>query len=218
MKTKIGTGSPRDRFQGYPSLQEPVPFGWITEELVELKAKNLYRQFRVLEEIKGTQAKVNGKKVSLFCGNDYLGLSQHPKLIEAAKKVLEEEGVGTGSARLISGTTGWHVKLEERIAQFFEKERALLFSSGYLANLGIISALTHPGDTIILDKLCHASLIDAARLSQVDVRVYPHKNLGYLEKLLRGCHSERSARQKEGGSVHGLWRKGSACRCFVRSV
>src|SRR3989338_2527551 len=106
-------------------------FDWLQDEITLLKEKNLYRNFRILEEIKGTSAVINGKRVSLFCGNDYLGLSQHPKLIEAARLALDEGGVGTGSARLISGTTKWHSALETRIAEFLRKERALVFSSGY---------------------------------------------------------------------------------------
>ncbi len=167
-------------------------FGWMTEELTRLKGQNLYRKLRLLEDIKGTEATIDGRKVTLFCGNDYLGLSQHPGLIEAAKQALETSGVGTGSARLISGTQKWHTALEDRIACFLGKERALLFSSGYLANLGVLSALTQSGDTVILDKLSHASLIDAARLADKTVRVYPHKNLDYLEKILKGAKTGRS--------------------------
>ncbi len=166
--------------------------GWMAEELTALKGQNLYRKLRVLEDIKGTQATIDGRKIFLFCGNDYLGLSQHPKLILAAEQVLHASGVGTGSARLISGTQKWHTELEDRIARFFGKEKALLFSSGYLANLGAISALTQSGDTVILDKLSHASLIDAARLSGKTVRVYPHKNLEYLEKILKGVKTGRA--------------------------
>ncbi len=167
-------------------------FDWMADEIMQLKGKNLYRQPRVLEEIKGTSATVGGKKVSLFCGNDYLGLSQHPKLIEAAERVLKQCGVGAGSARLISGTTKWHAALEARIARFMAKERALLFSSGYLANLGALSALTQPDDLIVLDKLSHASLIDAARLAGARVRIYPHRNLDYLEKILKSVRTGRA--------------------------
>ncbi len=181
--------------------------GWMKGELELLKGQSLYRKLRVLEEIKGTRATVDGRKISLFCGNDYLGLSQHPKLIEAAKQALETSGVGTGSARLISGTQKRHVELEDRIARFFRREKALLFSSGYLANLGVLSALTQTGDTIILDKLCHASLIDAARLANAAVRVYPHKNLEYLEKILkRTPHLYPPPAKVVGGSEGGkIW-------------
>ena len=167
-------------------------FDWIEEELNQLQVKDLYRKLRVLEELKGTTAVVGGKKTTLFCGNDYLGLSQHPQLIEAAKSALDDIGVGAGSARLISGTSKWHRALEDRIAEFFAKERALVFSSGYLANLGVLSALAQADDTIILDKLSHASLIDAARLALGTVRIFPHKNLDYLEKILKNRKADRA--------------------------
>ncbi len=92
-------------------------FSWLHQELEVLKHQNLYRQFQVLENIKTTHASINGRQMILFCGNDYLGLSQHPKLIQAAQKTAQEYGVGTGSARLISGTTRVHVDLENRLPQ-----------------------------------------------------------------------------------------------------
>ena len=173
-------------------MKTTSPTDWMAKEITQLKEKNLYRKPRVVENIKGASATIDGKKAALFCGNDYLGLSQHPKLAGAARRVLDEHGVGAGSARLISGTTKWHDALEKRIAQFLGKEHALLFSSGYLANLGALSALCQPDDLIVLDKLCHASLIDAARLARITVRVYPHKNLDYLEKILKGAKGKRA--------------------------
>lgn len=174
---------------------------WMSTQLDELKAKNLYRQFRVLEDVKATSAIIDGKRVTLFCGNDYLGLCHHPRLIETAQKVLQTHGVGSGSARLISGTSEWHTALETRIAKFLGKERALVFSSGYLANLGALSALTESDDVVILDKLSHASLIDAAQLSKATVRVYPHRNLAYLERMLKSYSTyllEGGRRKVEG--------------------
>ncbi|OGX03859.1 MAG: hypothetical protein A3G87_02745 [Omnitrophica bacterium RIFCSPLOWO2_12_FULL_50_11] len=170
---------------------------WIVPKLEDLKAKNLFRQFRVLEDVKATSAIIEGRRVTLFCGNDYLGLCHHPRLIEAAHGVLRSHGVGAGSARLIAGTSHWHDALETRIAKFLGKESALIFSSGYLANLGALSALTEPNDLVILDKLSHASLIDAARLCRATVRVYPHRNLGYLEKVLK---TNSTARHPEAAS------------------
>lgn len=169
-----------------------APFHWMIDELEVLKGKNLYRKLRVLETLHGTYARIGGRDVLLFCGNDYLGLSQHSKLIEAAAGALKAFGVGSGSARLISGTSDCHAQLERRIAEFFGREKALVFSSGYLANLGTLSALAHSDDTIILDKLSHASLIDAAHLSRAAVRIYPHRNLDYLEKILKGLKGGRA--------------------------
>ena len=167
-------------------------FSWLHEELEELRAKNLYRRLKTIEGIEGVNATIEGKIVLLFCGNDYLGLSQHAEVIEAAQEVLNTHGVGAASARLISGTSEWHSLLESRLARFLGKESALVFSTGYLANLGALSALVHPEDTIILDKLCHASLIDAAQLAGATTRIYPHKNLDYLEKILKGIKSGRA--------------------------
>ena len=167
-------------------------FDWIEKELSDLKEENLYRELKVLSQLRGTRAVLNGKEVCLFCGNDYLGLSRHPEVIRAAGEAMQTEGVSVASARLISGTTEWHERLEERIARFFGRERALVFSSGYLANLGALSALAHSDDVIILDKLCHASLIDAAKLAGTAVRVYPHRKTPYLEKILKNLKGKRA--------------------------
>jgi len=172
-------------------MEVRTPFDWLSDELEILKHQNLYRQFRVLEQVKTTHATIKGRPVTLFCGNDYLGLSRHPKLIESAQNVIAEYGVGTGSARLISGTTAVHTDLENRIAKFLGKERALIFSSGYLANLGALTSLIKEDDLILLDKLSHASLIDAAQYSRGKLRVFPHGNLDYLEKILRTSGEKR---------------------------
>lgn len=164
---------------------------WLQEDLEHLKDRHLYRNFRVLEGLKTTEAKLNGKPVTLFCGNDYLGLSRHPQLMTAAKKAIDEAGVGTASARLISGTTVWHRDLEERIAKFFGKEKAIVFTSGYMANLGTLMSLVNAEDMVILDKLSHASLVDAAQFSKGKVRIFPHKNLDYLEKILKNSGKEK---------------------------
>ena len=107
------------------------------QELEELKRKNLYRRLRVLEEHEGTRAVFEGRKILLFCGNDYLGLSRHPRVMAAAHRAIDRFGVGARSARLIAGTTEAHVSLEKMIAKYKNKEAALVFGSGFLANLGI---------------------------------------------------------------------------------
>lgn len=166
-------------------------FDWISEELEELKTRNLYRSLRTFQNWKPVRGTWDGREVVLFSGNDYLGLSQHPKVIEAAKAALDTHGVGAKSARLVSGTSDWHTRLEETIARFEGKERALVFSSGYLANLGTISALCGKHDLVIMDKLNHASLVDAARLAEATVRVYPHRNLRYLERILQNARARK---------------------------
>ena len=157
----------------------------LIQELEALQAKGLFRKLRTLSHHRGTHAVCEGKEVILFCGNDYLGLSHDPRLAQAAKQALEKYGLGAGAARLISGTTDLHVQLEEALARFKKKERALVFGSGYLANLGVLSALAGKKDLIVMDKLCHASLIDGARLSGAATRVFPHKNYRRCEEILR---------------------------------
>jgi len=157
----------------------------LQEELNELRAKDLYRSLRTLKPIDSTHASCDGRELLLFCGNDYLGLSHHRRVIDAAKKAAEYSGVGAGAARLISGTSDLHTEFEEKIARFKNKQRALVFSAGYLANLGVLTALAGEKDLILLDKLCHASLIDGARLSGAALRVFPHKNYQKGEEILQ---------------------------------
>jgi len=120
-----------------------------------------------------------------FAANDYLGLSRHPALIEAVRQATAQRGAGAGAARLVTGTDTAVLALEKQLAAWKEKEAALVFSSGYAAALGTIPALVGKGDTVILDKLAHASLIDAARLSGATVRTFPHNDIGRLEALLQ---------------------------------
>lgn len=161
------------------------------QDLQAIKEKNLYRRLRVLEDHEGTRASFGGRELLLFCGNDYLGLSRHPRVVRAAQKALKIHGVGAGAARLISGTTSAHAVLEKKLAQFKGKESALVFAAGFLANLGILTAFAGPHDVIIMDKLCHASLVDGARLSQAELRVFPHKNYEKCEELLSQYPKQR---------------------------
>ena len=156
-----------------------------------MKEKNLYRSLRVLEDHQGTRAAFKGRDLILFCSNDYLGLSRHPRVTRAAQQAIKKHGVGAGGARLISGTTSLHEALEKKIARLKDKESALVFGSGFLANLGILTAFAGEGDVIIMDKLCHASLVDGARLSKAELRVFPHKNYGKCEELLRQYPGQR---------------------------
>lgn len=161
------------------------------KEIQELKEKNLYRSLRVLEEHEGTHALFEGRKMLLFCGNDYLGMSRHPRLIAAAHRAIDRYGIGARSARLISGTTEAHAALEKKIAAFKHKESALVFGSGFLANLGLLTTFAGKDDVIIMDKLCHASLIDGARLSGAEIRVFPHKNYEKCEEILQRSKAVR---------------------------
>src|SRR5688572_7063252 len=156
----------------------------ILEELEELKAKHLYREIRELDNQDGIHAVYKNKPVTLFCGNDYLGLSRHPRVKAAAIRAIEKLGVGAGAARLTSGSVPSHRKLEEKIAAFKGFDRALVYSAGYLANLGTLTAIADEKTEIVFDKLCHASLIDAVKLSGASFRVFPHNDYDRCEELV----------------------------------
>lgn len=160
-------------------------------ELEFLKEQGLFRSLKHFEKNQGIQAQLKGKETTLFCGNDYLGFSQHPKVKKAAQKTIDAYGVGSGAARLISGNTLIHEQLEKKIAKIKHQEAALLFSTGYMANVGVLSALADKQDVIILDKLSHASLIDGARLSGAEIRVFPHKNYERCEEILENSKDKR---------------------------
>lgn len=157
----------------------------LEEELGRIRDKNLYRRLKSLKYIDSTHAEWEGKSLTLFCGNDYLGLTRHPRVLKAARAALEEYGIGAGSARLISGTSTIHTQLEEKIAAIKGKEKGLIYSAGYLANVGTLTAIAGENDLILMDKLCHASLIDGAMLSGARVRTFPHKNYGRAEEILK---------------------------------
>lgn len=150
-------------------------------ELEELRQKNLIRKLKSWED----------RGLILFCGNDYLGLSRHPRVIQKAAEALNTYGVGAGASRLISGTSTAHSQLEKELAQFKQKEGALIFGSGYLANLGVLSALAGEKDFILMDKLSHASLIDGARLSGATFRIFPHKHYEKCEEILKNSSGYR---------------------------
>ncbi|MBN3033380.1 MAG: 8-amino-7-oxononanoate synthase [Candidatus Saganbacteria bacterium] len=157
---------------------------FINEELAELKQSGLYRSLKRIDKTDGRFVEINGKKLLNFCSNNYLGLANHPKVIAAAKQALDEYGAGSGASRLISGDLELHEELEAKIAACKGREAALLFPAGFMANLGAIGALAGEGDTIIIDRLDHASIIDACRLSKAKLQVYPHGDLAALEKAL----------------------------------
>ncbi|EDY19157.1 8-amino-7-oxononanoate synthase [Chthoniobacter flavus Ellin428] len=160
----------------------------IDSELAELRANALLRQLREVDSPQQPTLELAGRKLLNFSSNDYLGLATEPVLRNAAKQAIDEYGVGAGASRLICGTLSPHMRLEERLADFKRTEAALVFSSGYATAVGTIGALMHKDDVVILDKLCHASLIDGARMSGAHVRVYPHNHLGKLESHLQWAH------------------------------
>jgi 7-keto-8-aminopelargonate synthetase-like enzyme len=158
---------------------------FLTGELERIQSAGLRRSQRVINSPQGPEVSCDGRLVANFASNDYLGLAAHPNLRDAARGALDEAGVGSGASRLICGTHSHHKRLEEALARFKRTESALSFSSGYAAALGTIPALAGKGDVIVLDKLCHACLVDGARLAGASMRVFPHNGLEKLESHLR---------------------------------
>ena len=156
----------------------------IEDQLADLRSRSLLRRLRTFDTPQQPEIEEGGKSLISFASNDYLGLATEPALKEAAKAAIDRYGVGSGAARLISGSLAPHAQLEDAIARFKGTEAALTFSSGYATALGTLGALCGEDDVIILDKLSHASLIDGARLSRATVRVFPHNHLGKLESHL----------------------------------
>ena len=157
----------------------------LSSRLRELEHTGLTRQRRLVEGPQGPHLRVEGATYLAFCSNDYLGLANHPALAQAACRALDEYGVGAGASAHLCGHTRVHKELEERLARFVRLPRALHFSTGYMANLGVLPSLAGAGDVIFSDRLNHASLIDAARLSRADVVVYPHCDVEALDLQMR---------------------------------
>jgi 8-amino-7-oxononanoate synthase len=165
----------------------------LRQELDALQADGLYRWLRQVEGGRGPRILVDGREAILFASSDYLGLASHPRLKEAARRAIDRDGCSASAARLISGNHTLHAELEEGLASLKRTEAALVFSTGYQANLGAISALTDSQDVVFSDELNHASIIDGCRLSRARVRVFPHNDLDALEQLLK---AEPAARRK----------------------
>jgi len=157
----------------------------VAERLAELRDRGLHRRLRLVEGPQGPRVLLDGDEVLLLCSNDYLGLSAHLKVREAAAEAALRWGAGAGASRLISGNMPPHQQLEERLAAFKGYERALLFGSGYLANSGTIAALAGEGEVVFSDELNHASIIDGCRLSRAETFVYRHGDLEHLAWGLR---------------------------------
>lgn len=158
---------------------------FIQDEISQLETKNLKRSLRQIVGPQGREISIDGKKVLNFCSNNYLGLADDPRLVSAAEESLRSEGFGSGASRLVCGNMSSHTKLEEAIARFKGVERCLVFTSGYMANVGIISALFGREDLIISDKLNHASILDGIVLSRSEHQRYPHNDLDALERSLK---------------------------------
>lgn len=153
-------------------------------ELQSLNQQSLYRRRRVVESPQSVLMQLDGRQVVNFCSNDYLGLANHPEVIAAFKRGVDQYGVGSGSAHLICGHSHAHHALEDELAAFTGRQRALLFSTGYMANLGAISALVGRGDSVLEDRLNHASLLDGGLLSGARFQRYQHNQLDDLQARL----------------------------------
>ncbi len=150
----------------------------------KIQAMGLYPYFRVIQSEQDTAVKINGQNVLMFGSNSYLGLTNHPKLKEASKKAIDKYGSGCAGSRFLNGTLDIHLELEEKIANFVNKDGALVFSTGFQVNLGVISALPGRHDYVILDELDHACIYDGARLSLAKMKKYKHNDMKSLEKVL----------------------------------
>src|SRR5256714_1859586 len=167
-----------------PTATRTDPLSYLTDQLNDLKAKGTYFRLRVLEDEQAPVCTFDGRKVINLASNNYLGLTTHPRLREAALEATRKYGVGSGAVRTIAGTMKIHMELEEKIARFKNVEACVVFQSGFAANAGTVSAVLGKDDFIISDQLNHASIIDGARLSKAKILVFRHKDVGHAEEQL----------------------------------
>ena len=164
--------------------------------LNERREQNLYRTRKVIASAQGAEVIVDGKRYLNFCSNDYLGLANHPDIISAFKNAADEFGVGSGASHLVCGHSALHHRLEEQLAEFTGRPRALLFSTGYMANLGVINALLSSGDHIFEDKLNHASLLDGGLLSGARFQRFLHNDIANLDSRLARAQEDKNEGRK----------------------
>ena len=165
------------------------PLQFLEDAMGQMRAEGLYRRLRILEGEQKPESRFDGREVINLSSNNYLGLTTHPKLREAALRALRDLGVGSGSVRTIAGTMELHMELERRIASFKKTEASVVFQSGFAANAGTVSAILGKEDIILSDELNHASIIDGARLSRATIKVFPHRDTAALERLLEETKS-----------------------------
>jgi len=168
---------------------------YLEGEIRTLKSKGLFRMPRVLQSAAGARVRMDGRDIIQLSSNNYLGLTTHPKVVAAACRAIEEFGAGPGAVRTIAGTMSLHLELETRLARFKSTEAALVFQSGYTANVGVVSTLMQEGDLIVSDELNHASIIDGCRLCKADRAIYRHLDYDHLRQILG------EARRKTTGKI-----------------
>jgi glycine C-acetyltransferase len=162
------------------------PLAFLGTELETLKEQGLFRQLRILEGEQSHKTTFDGRSVVNLSSNNYLGLTTHPKLREAALESVRRLGAGSGSVRTIAGTMDIHMELERRLASFKQTEAVVVFQSGFAANAGTVAAVLTKDDVVVSDQLNHASIIDGARLSRATIKVFPHKDVSAARKVLEG--------------------------------
>jgi glycine C-acetyltransferase len=167
------------------------PFAHLEQEIAAWKEGKTFRPLTELESDQGARVVINGKEVIQLSSNNYLGLTTHPRMKQAALEAVEKYGAGTGSVRTIAGTFAMHNRLEERLAEFKHTEAALVFQSGFTANVGVISSILTDQDVVISDELNHASIIDGIRLTKARRRIYKHNDMNDLEQALKETQDAR---------------------------
>src|SRR5436305_2839196 len=173
-----------------PTTVARSQLAYLGDQLNELRKKGTDFKLRVLEDAQAPECTFDGTRVINLASNNYLGLTTHPKLREAALEATRKFGVGSGAVRTVSGTMTIHIELEEKIARFKNVEACVVFQSGFTANAGTVSAILGKGDFIISDELNHASIIDGARLSKATIKVFRHKDVAHAEQLLQEVSGE----------------------------
>ncbi len=167
---------------------------YLEAEIEALKTKGIFRLPRVLESAAGPRVRMDGRDIIQLSSNNYLGLTLHPKVVAAARRAVEEFGAGPGAVRSIAGTMSLHLELENRLSRFKATEAALVFQSGYTANVGVVSTLMQEGDVIVSDELNHASIIDGCRLCKAERAIYRHLDYDHLRDILKAARRKNTAR------------------------
>ncbi len=186
-------------------------FEQLSQELASLEARSLRRRLQVLEEVlPGGRVRLDGRVLLNLSSNDYLGLAQDPRLIAAAQDAAARWGAGAGASRLVTGHLALHAAVEEKLAAFKGTQAAVIFSTGYMANLGVIAALMGPGDAVFGDKLNHASIYDGIKLSGATLHRFPHRDLNRLEELLTPTSGRQTAPDHHRLGLFGGRRPGPA--------
>ena len=166
------------------TASHPNPLAFLDDELAALRERHLYRPLRIMSSAQGPIVSIDERRVISLSSNDYLGLSHHPRMKRAAIEAIERYGAGSGAVRTIAGSMSMHLELERRFAAFKHADAALMFQSGFTANAGTVAAILTPDDVIVSDRLNHASIIDGARLSKAEIKVFEHKDADHADRLL----------------------------------